>query len=245
MAEGFDAPWSLGGESLVAWLPRPKRIDLPAGLRSMPGPAVLVAARHETSPVGRYISLGIGVPARLGIRPGICFVAMAIDSNDRRVAGIANWGLPGELADLRWSAADDQIRLEWRDRDIVVVGASRGAPLPFVLPMRALQRRTDGPVVVPVRSWGRVRFARVAVEVPADDDLAWLQGGHGAIRMSGLRLRINPARVPAGLLGSLRAPLRAAEPGLGYRPSAFVPLGSAPTPRRYSDDSPRAYGSVG
>lgn len=203
-----------------------------------------MAERHETSPVGRYIAMAVGVPARLGLRPGVCFITMVVDSNDRRMAGRLNWGLPGEVGTLRWTSGPAGVRLDWDERGISVIGTSRGGPFPWIFPMRALQRRADGPVVVPFRTLGRARSARVAVHVQADDDLGWLAGDHGGIRINGLRLRINPARLPAGLVSSLRAPLRAPEPGAiaGH----FVPFipGNAPDPSRYDDPS-RAYGSVG
>ena len=52
---------------------------------------------------------------------------------------------------------DGDVReLRWVDRDITVRGVASRVPLPFLLPLRAVQRRNDGPVVVPGRLQGEV-----------------------------------------------------------------------------------------
>lgn len=229
----------------MAWCRRPRGVALPGGIRPLPGPAVVVGERHQTSPVGRYTALAIGVPARLGLRPGVCFLTMVVDSNDRRIAGRLNWGLPGEVGTLHWDAGPAGVALDWVEGGVRVSAESRGAPFPWILPMRALQQRADGPVVVPFRTLGRARAARVTVTVPEGDELAWAAGEHPGLRVSGLRLRIHPARTPSGLVSSLRAPLTAIEPGISFVPvDTATPAGSPPVARRY-DDGPRAYGSVG
>src|SRR5947207_8235757 len=120
--------------------------------------------------------------------------------------------------------------------------------LPLVLPMRSLKRRADGPVVVPGRLRGVARLGTVDVAVPAGDPLVALAGYHHGVLMDGMRLLLRPARRPAGLVSTLRAPLRAAEPALTGAPGSGVAAASPyepPMPRRYSPSPPRAYSSVG
>jgi hypothetical protein len=82
------------------------------------------------------------------------------------------------------------------------------------VPLRAVQRRSDGPVVVPASIWGTVRPGRVEVEAPDDDPLAPLAGMHRGAFVSGMRFNMDPARVPTGLTSTLRAPLTAPEGAL-------------------------------
>ena len=80
--------------------------------------------------------------------------------------------------------------------------------------MRNLQRRGDGPVLVPTRLRGRGRLARLHVEVGENDPLAWLAGRHRGLLVGGMRFVIDPARLPAGVRSTLKAPLQAPEPAL-------------------------------
>src|SRR5207248_6305869 len=117
--------------------------------------------------------------------------------------------------------------LRWEDRGVEVRALSSAAPgragraaragrlrLPFLVPMRSLQRRTDGPVVVPGRVRGIARFAPVEITVPAEDPLVWLSGRHHGVVVSGARVLLRPARHHTGLFSTFRSPLRAAEPAL-------------------------------
>jgi hypothetical protein len=113
-----------------------------------------------------------------------------------------------------WVADGDERELRWVDRDICVRGTpSRHLP-PFLVPLRALQQRGDGPVVVPGRLAGRARAARVTVYAPPTDPLAALTGRHRGAYVHGLRLVVRPARKPVGVASTLLAPLRAPEPAL-------------------------------
>lgn len=210
------APWALTGESLVA-LARDGSATgpLPAGMSPVPGgPALLIANRFTDSPVGPYLELAIGRLTRLGPRLGWCFTTMVVDSTDSRRGGRLNWGFPKELGRLLWRQDGDERELRWVERDICL----RGVPSRFVLPMlvhvRAVQRRADGPVVVPTRVRGRARPAGVHVYVPTDDPLTGLTGAHRGIHIAGMRFTVKPARHPAGLTSTLLAPLRAPEPAL-------------------------------
>ncbi|MFN2506209.1 MAG: acetoacetate decarboxylase family protein [Acidimicrobiales bacterium] len=211
------APWSLTGECIVAWARGPGgRSDLPGDLHPLPGPCWLTAARFDQSPVGPYLEFAVGEPARLGARPGLCITTMVVDSTDSRAGGRVNWGFPKELGTLSWESRDEERIFHWEQRAISIRAVPSKPAVPVVFPMRALQRRADGMVVVPGRMWGRGRLSRVEVQVPADDPLASLAGSHRGILVSGLHLVVDPARHPAGLTATFRAPLRAPEPALSW-----------------------------
>ena len=194
--------------------------DLPDGLRRLPGPCSITAARYDDSPVGPYRELAVGQPAHLGARLGMCITTMAVTSVDSRLGGRVNWGFPKELGTLVWLDEGDNRVLRWEERDIVVRASPIGPPLPVLVPMRALQRRADGLVSIRGHARGRGRVANVEVDVPADDPLAGLAGRHKGLIVAGLRLVVNPARRPVGLTATLRAPLRAPEPALTWAPQS-------------------------
>jgi hypothetical protein len=180
---------------------------------------LVVANRYSHSPVGPYIELGIGCPARLGPRPGWSFTTMVVDSSEARAGGRLNWGFPKELGRLVWRHDGDERELRWVDRDICVRGTPTSVVLPLLVPMRSLQRRADGPVVIPGRLRGRARLASVSVYVPREDPLAGIGGEHRGVYLAGMHLTVKPARRPTGFGSTLLAPLRAPEPALtSYAP---------------------------
>jgi len=215
------APWVLGGESIMALASNRTPVgELPEGLGRMPGPCAVIAARYDDSPVGPYRELAVGQPAHLGARPGLCITTMAVTSVDSRLGGRVNWGFPKELGTLVWLDEGEDRVLRWEERSIVIRATPIGPPLPVLIPLRALQRRADGPVSVMGRARGRGRVARVEVDVPEDDPLAGLTGRHRGLIVSGMRLVVSPARRPVGLTATLRAPLRAPEPALTWAPQS-------------------------
>ena len=218
MHEAPHAPWALRGEVIVAWVGRrPATSVLPQGVQRLPGPAFVFGVRYTESPIGPYLEMGVAEPARLGLRPGLCVTALAVSDPAAKVGLRCNWGYPAEVGELTWAADADERVLRWEDRGIEVRARPTGPRLPAFVGVRSVQRRGDGPVVVPRRLAAVVRFARGTVTVPDDDPLAWSAGPHGAVVLSGARVVVRPARHPLGLLSSFRAPLRAAEPGLSYR----------------------------
>ena len=209
------APWTLRGETIVALARCPETpSDLPPGIRRMPGPSLVVANRYVDSPVGPYLELAVGCFARIGMRPGWCFTTLVVDSAEARRGGQLNWGFPKEVGRLLWVVDGDERELRWVDRDICVRGTPTRHLPPFLLPLRALQHRGDGPVVIPGRVAGRARLARVTVYAPKDDPLGALSGRHRGALVNGLRLSIKQARKPVGVASTLLAPLRAPEPAL-------------------------------
>ncbi|MEW6152372.1 MAG: acetoacetate decarboxylase family protein [Actinomycetota bacterium] len=217
MTPAPHAPWALTGECVVAWARwRGPRGGLPAELGRLPGPCTVTAARFDTSPVGPYRELAVSEPARLGARLGMCVTTMVVDSSESRIGGRQNWGFPKELGTIHWEADGPERLLVWQERGVRVVAVPSGPAVPVVMVLRALQRRADGVVVVPGRLWGRGRLSRVEVETAAADPLAALAGSHRGLLVSGLHLRVDPARRPTGLAATLRAPLRAPEPALSW-----------------------------
>ena len=184
-----DAPWMLRGEVVVALRRR----------------TVIVAARYDDSPVGPYLSFGVAYVGSLGLRPGLKFTTMVVDSHDRLVIGRRNWGFPGEVGTLTWARVGDECALVWHERGIEVRGRAHGGSFPVIAPARLLQHRADGPVVVPTRMRGRARRARVDVVAPPDDALARLSGEHRGVVIAGLAVQLRAARVPAGRVWSSRA----------------------------------------
>ncbi|MGI9118797.1 MAG: acetoacetate decarboxylase family protein [Acidimicrobiales bacterium] len=209
------APWSLSGESLVGLVRCGQSCSpLPWGLHRLPGPVLVMAVSYSDSPVGPYLELAVGEPARLGARVGWCITTMVVDSAESRVGGRLNWGFPKELGTLVWRSDGAERELRWVERDITVRGRADGPPLPVLMPVRGVQRRGDGPVVVPGHMRGRARVHRIRVDVPEGDALAGLSGPHLGVHIAGMRLLVRPSRHPVGLTSTLRAPLRAPEPAL-------------------------------
>ncbi len=204
-----DAPWSLTGEVVVALVRRPRGGDagaLPAGLQPLPGPAVVWAGHWAQTPVGPFTELAVAVPARLGLRPGLCITISVVNNSDARMAGRLGWGMPRQLGSLRWLATGPQRTLAWADRDIEVRAEVRPGAGPFTKAWKGLQRRSDGLVVVPARLSGWIRRAHVTIEVPDGDGLAPIGGSRGGWVISGRTLVLEPSRRPTGLRGTFLAP---------------------------------------
>ncbi len=219
-----DPSWLLHGEGMLAWVagrPAGPR-TLPPGLVALPGPAAVVAMRYDDTPVGPYSELSVAVPARLGLRPGLCTVAMVVTSSDALAECRRSWGLPAELGDLSWSggAGSDGARtVAWEERALVFTARAFGPSVlaPFV-PVRSVAWRPSGAVVLARRLRARVRLAWCRIELGADDDLSWLAGRHLGMDLAGARIVAQPARRPAGLLSSV--PWRERSAGTAPEPAA-------------------------
>src|SRR5437763_14657345 len=143
------APWKLLGDCVVGFARRPRGGALPEGLRPLVGPAVVIAARYQESPVGPYSEMIVAEPARLGLRPGLCVTTNVVDVPAARVGGRLNWGFPKELGTLVWDKDGDQRELRWVDRGMVVRGRRSGPVVPLSSPCRTVHPRCNGPVCVP------------------------------------------------------------------------------------------------
>ena len=229
--------WRLAGEGILGWvgggLASSLRPLLPRSVRPLPGlPAALVAVSYSSSPVGPFCELSVAVPARLGLRPGLCVVFQVVSVADARLAYRTQWGTPASLVpSMVWDVGDGGgaggVReLRCPSLGLVVRGEPVGPSVPAGwVPVRSIQRRPgDGPVVVPRRLGGLVRLARVSVTwselasplgSTVDELLASLAGEHRGAMLAGMRLLVLPVRHPTGLWSSLRAP--APVPELGVR----------------------------
>jgi len=208
------APWKLLGECIVGVARRPRGGQLPPALRAFPGPAMVIAARYQESPVGPYSELIVAEPARLGLRPGLCATTVVVDSPAARVGGVLNWGFPKELGTLVWDNDGTERELRWVERGLSVRGHRTKTTFPLFIPFRNVQRRGDGPVVVPASIRGRAHTAKLEIDVDDNDPLVWLAGAHRGAVVDGLHYTLDPARLPSGLTSTLRAPLTAPEPAM-------------------------------
>jgi hypothetical protein len=216
MSGAEDSSWGLLGEAIVAFAKRPKRglPALPQGLRRIPGPVVVMAEQFIDSPVGPYLSLSIGEPVRLGLRPGYFFGTSVLNSADARKLGRQHWGIPHELGKLHWHSDAGVRSMEWDERGIQVIGETASRPIPIMVPLRTVQRRTDGPVVVPARLRAIARKCTVKIAMPVGDPLFGLTGPHHGYVLSGMVLKRKTARKALGLFSTLRAPSLGPEPGI-------------------------------
>ncbi len=216
------APWRLVGECVLAWAPAPHELRslLPKGVGALPGRAALVGVSYTDSPVGPYLELSLALPARIGLRPGLCVVFQIVSSAEARRSYRSNWGLPATVGPLSWHR-DGAIRiLRCDEPGVEIRGEPVLPPMPIVVPVRSVQRRSDGPVLLPRRFVGLVRLSRTTVVLDAHHEHDGVEGGplsglggmHPGAVMSGVRILARPARHPAGLWSSLRAPLHAPEP---------------------------------
>jgi hypothetical protein len=232
-------PWRMAGEAIVSFASLRSgagagaraivRSSLPRGVRPLPGPAVVVGVRYDSSPVGPFVELSVGVPARLGLRPGLCVVFQVVSAPSARASYRSSWGLPASVEPtLEWTSLAGRVTtLRCEALDFSLTGEAVGPGVPMVLPLRSVQRRADGPVVLGRRMLARVRRARTAIEVAdggvgpgagagAGAEAAWsderaflarFAGAHPGLHLAGARILARPARQPAGLWSSLRAPL--------------------------------------
>ena len=188
-------PWSLAGEAMATLVPRAGwEVPPPPGVQPVPGPAVLLAVRYDSSPVGPYRELAVGHPARAGTRAGVCITTMAVSSPDSCREGRRHWGLPKEIATLEWSEGGGQRSLRWVERDIEVRGPAAPGWAPLLLPLRGLQGRDGATVVLRGRVGARLGLGVVTVVVPSGDPLRPLHGSRPGILLGRLDLRLAAAR---------------------------------------------------
>lgn len=210
-----ESHWALLGEAVVGFATRPRRVfRLPQGFHRMPGPALILAESFVDSPVGPFLSLSVGEPARLGMHPGFYFGAAVLNNANARRAGRQYWGYPHELGSLKWISEGNTRGVVWEERGVEVRAEIFGRPLPVLFPLRSIQRRSDGPVVIPAKLKALMRRAHLTLSTTADDPLVAFGGAHRGVALSGMLLRRNAARRPLGWFSTFRPPLRAPEPGV-------------------------------
>ena len=131
-------PWHLTGTAIV----------LPLGWRG-----VLSLVHYETSPVGPYDELAVGVLTRRG--PSVA--EMGVTSEASRQGGRKIWGFPKELRPLSWQRHRGRVIFKaghqvWRVRPW-------GPSCPVSLPFWTVQTLDGHPVRVPCHVQGRARLA--------------------------------------------------------------------------------------
>ena len=211
--------WALVGEAVVvvARRRRARRVSRP--FRRIPGaPAIVVAARWQSSPVGRFDEVAVLEPAVVRMRPGLVLAAHGISVPQASGTYRAEWSLPAEPATIRWSSDAGGCTVTWEEEALrAEVSASRWL-IPMLLPLPVVQ---GGPVPfrVPQRLRGLARPAKVVIACEsASSDLAWLDGPHRGLLFRAARLAMLPSRSsPATALQTLRLPMPA-----GPEPAARV-----------------------
>lgn len=222
--------WALVGEAVVVLARRPRRRRPPAPLRRVPFlPAVVLAARWQSSPVGRFDEVAVLEPALTGARLGLVLVAHGVSVPHASGAYRAEWSLPADPATIRWSSDPTGCTVTWEEEALrTEVTASRWR-VPMLVPL-PLVHGGRIPFRVPQRLRGLARPARVTISCGSPtSDFAWLEGGHRGLLFRAARLAMLPARTsPAGALQTLRLQLPA-----GPEPAArAAPAGTPSTVAR-------------
>lgn len=224
-----SARWALLGESVVAFAHvRTERSSIPRTLHRIPGPVVVIAERFAESPIGPFSVLSIGAFVRLGLRPAMHYFVSVVSSTEARRTGRSYWGFPYQLGTLSWNVDAVHTRVRWEEQELMIHARAHRRPVPFLLPVRSAQIRSDGPVVVPEWTRGFARRSQVAISSASQGPAAFLDGEYKGFRISGLHVHRSPARVPFGLFSSLRAPLRSPEPGVAGMHRASVKRSNPP-----------------
>lgn len=190
---------------------RPRSRRRPGWRRLLPSPpAVVVAARWQSSPVGRFDEVLVLEPALARIRPGFTVTAHGVSVPHASGAYRAEWSLPAEPATIRWSTDASGCSVAWEEQALRMgVVASRWR-VPLVTPLPLLQR--DGTSFrVPQRLRGLARPATIAIACDDEgSDLSWLDGPHRGLLFRSARLVMLPGRAsPATALQTLRLQLPA------------------------------------
>lgn len=194
------APWDLRGEAVVAFL-GPHRTGLAAGplVRRVPGPAVVLGASWQATPVGPYREFAIVLPSRIAWWPGGCVVEMVVDDESSLRAGRANWGMPKQRGQLSWDGTAPGAGLRWEERGIEVSAVRRAPGAPGLVAFPLVQVRDDGPIAIPALALARASPSWVRVDVPPADPLAGMAGRHPGLHLTGLRLHVGRGYRPIGL----------------------------------------------
>lgn len=186
LPRAMPAPWATSGCGLV-WLYR-----APAGAashhqrglvfeRSVPL-GIAAFLRYEQGPVGSYDEL-IAMPTVLirKRRLSLAVPFIAVDSEASIAGGRSNWALPKTLAEFDWEQRDglpQRISARGEGWSAAARTVWLGPRLPLWARARQTQVRADGSLaVVPVRSRGVGRIARVEVQSSGPTLPAWLTSG--------------------------------------------------------------------
>lgn len=211
----MTAIWSLSGEVLACFVRGGRILKLPASVRALPGPGLLLVERYTESPVGAFCALNYGEPARIGMRAGYFFGIVGVNSAHALRVVRSHWGLPAVLGSLTWERSADACRVEWPERGLCIEADVARLAMPFLLPARAMQSRHDGLVLVTSRVRSSLgRHCTYTLGVDDHQPLSRLAGtGHGML-ISHAQVRRGPAKRVAGRFLPLRLAQPSAEPGI-------------------------------
>ncbi len=204
LPQAIPAPWRTSGCGLL-WLYR-----APAGAasyhqhglafeRSVPL-GIAAFLRYEQGPVGSYDEL-IAMPTVLirKRRLSLAVPFIAVDSEASIAGGRANWALPKTLAEFDWEQRDglpQRISAHGDGWSAQARTVRLGPRMPLWARAQQTQVRADGSLaVVPVRSRGVGRIARVEVQSSGPTLPAWLVSGvHIGVAIERVMHRILEAR---------------------------------------------------
>lgn len=218
--------WALVGEAVVTLARRPRRRRPPSPLRRVPFlPAVVVAARWQSSPVGRFDEIAVLEPAMSGARLGLVLVAHGMSVPHASGAYRAEWSLPADPATIRWSSDVSGCTVTWEEENLRAEVTGSRWVIPLVVPLPLLHGGRV-PFRVPQRLRGLGRPSRVTIACGSpSSDLAWLEGAHRGLLFRAARLAMLPTRTsPAGALHTLRLQLPA-----GPEPAARAAAAGTPS----------------
>ena len=169
-----------------------------------------MAARWQSSPVGRFDEVAVLEPAFAGGRPGLVVVAHGVSVSHASGTYRAEWSLPAEPATIHWATEPSGCTITWEEQALSAEVTSGRWLLPLALPLPLIHGGRL-PFRVPQRLRGLARPATVELACgdPASE-LAWLQGAHRGLTFRAARFSMLPRRVsPAVALRALRLPLPA------------------------------------
>lgn len=203
--------WALVGEAVVVPTRRARGRRLPGSLKGFPLlPALVVAARWQSSPVGRFDEVSVLEPALVGLRLGWVSVAHGVSVPDASAAFRAEWSLPANPATIAWSSDPSGCTITWEEESLRIAVTGSHWAVPALIPL-PLVHGGAGPFRVPQRLRGLARRATADISCEApDSDLSWLAGRHRGLLLRSARLAMLPRRAsPGGALQSLRLQLPA------------------------------------
>ena len=198
--------WALVGEAVVAIARRPRGRRAPSLHRRLPlAPCLVVAARWQSSPVGRFDEVAVLEPALAGVRPGFALVAHGVSVPQASGTYRSEWSLPADPATIRWSSDSNGCTVTWEEEALRAEARTSRWLVPLMLPIPLLQGGRV-PFRVPQRLRGLARPAAVTIACgDPSGELAWLAGSHRGLVFRAARLAMLPRRAsPAAALQSLR-----------------------------------------
>lgn len=195
--EGLDpaGPAEVVGEAVIAVVRRhhPPLCETPEGMVSLPGPGLLLAARYQSSATGAFNELTVFEPAREGIAIGLAATLTIVSDARAAQAGPLWWGVSRRQGSIGWTREGDTVRVTWVEGALELRAVPGRATLPFLLPIRTVQRRRGREVAAALHLRGLGHLAHVECTVAAGDGLAPLSTVRRGLVVSAQQLRWSAA----------------------------------------------------